>query len=214
MAREYFCAYFSYLENIKRLDDSERGRLFTACLNYAMSGIEPQLTGNESFVWDGIRGQIDRDNKKYDEFCQKRSENANKRWNPDAEDSMQVHASASNEMQVHRDHAKEKEKEKEKEKDILRNSADKPHKFIKPTVEQIQAYCKERNNNIDAQYFFDRYETNGWMVGKTPMKNWQASVRTWEKNDQTKSKPQEQKPNADQSKKRIVIPLDENGNPL
>jgi hypothetical protein len=56
--------------------------------------------------------------------------------------------------------------------------------FIKPTVEEIKSYCDERNNNIDPNEFFDHYESNGWVIGKnkTPMKNWQASVRTWESN--------------------------------
>ena len=56
-------------------------------------------------------------------------------------------------------------------------------RFIKPNVEEIESYCKERNNNVDAQQFFDYYESKGWKVGKSPMKDWKASVRTWEKND-------------------------------
>lgn len=55
--------------------------------------------------------------------------------------------------------------------------------FRKPTVEQIKNYCKERKNNIDPQYFFDKNEGNGWVTGrnKTPIKDWEAVVRTWEK---------------------------------
>ena len=56
-------------------------------------------------------------------------------------------------------------------------------RFVKPTVEEVQAYCKERNNNVDAEKFISHYDSNGWKVGKTPMKDWKASVRTWEKND-------------------------------
>lgn len=58
----------------------------------------------------------------------------------------------------------------------------KQKKFVKPTVEEIGAYCKERNNRIDPQKFFDYYESNGWKVGKNPMKDWKAAVRTWERN--------------------------------
>lgn len=60
-------------------------------------------------------------------------------------------------------------------------------RFLKPTVEQIQDYCKERGNSIDAQYFFDYYESKGWLVGRTPMKSWQAAVRTWERNESSRS---------------------------
>ena len=56
-------------------------------------------------------------------------------------------------------------------------------RFVKPNVEEIESYCKERNNSVDAQQFFDYYESKGWKVGKSPMKDWKASVRTWEKND-------------------------------
>lgn len=59
----------------------------------------------------------------------------------------------------------------------------KPSRFHKPSVEEIQAYCTERGNGLDAERFFDYYETRGWMVGKSSMKDWKAAVRTWEKNE-------------------------------
>ena len=57
-------------------------------------------------------------------------------------------------------------------------------KFKKPTIEEIESYCRERNNNIDANAFYDYYESKGWMVGKNKMKDWKASVRTWERRRQ------------------------------
>jgi len=55
-------------------------------------------------------------------------------------------------------------------------------RFVKPTVDEIRAYCESRNNGIDAQEFFDSNESKGWLVGKnrTPMRDWQAAIRTWE----------------------------------
>ncbi|MGE4213799.1 MAG: replisome organizer [Anaerotignaceae bacterium] len=61
---------------------------------------------------------------------------------------------------------------------------DKPHrstKFTPPTLEEVKTYCEERSNGIDAQYFIDFYTSKNWLVGKTKMKDWKASVRTWEK---------------------------------
>lgn len=52
--------------------------------------------------------------------------------------------------------------------------------FIKPTIEEIEQYCKERNNGINAEVFYDFYESKDWYVGKNKMKDWKASVRTWE----------------------------------
>lgn len=57
------------------------------------------------------------------------------------------------------------------------------NRFIKPTLEEVKEYCKERKNNIDAERFIDHYEANGWVQGKNkPIKDWKACVRTWEKN--------------------------------
>lgn len=54
-------------------------------------------------------------------------------------------------------------------------------RFKKPTLEEVKEYCEERNNGIDAETFINFYESKGWMVGKNKMKDWKASVRTWEK---------------------------------
>ena len=55
--------------------------------------------------------------------------------------------------------------------------------FTPPTLEEVEAYCRERGNCVNAQRFIDFYTSNGWMVGKTKMKDWKASVRTWEQED-------------------------------
>lgn len=70
---------------------------------------------------------------------------------------------------------------KDKDKDIVKAKA-KVKRFVKPTIEDIFNYCSERENNVDCRKFFDYYESNGWKVGKNPMKDWKASIRTWEKN--------------------------------
>jgi hypothetical protein len=54
--------------------------------------------------------------------------------------------------------------------------------FIEPSIEEIQQYCQERKNRVDPEQFHNHYESNGWMVGKSKMKDWRAAVRTWEKN--------------------------------
>lgn len=59
---------------------------------------------------------------------------------------------------------------------------------MKPTVQDIKAYCIERGNNIDAETFYDYYESVGWKVGKKPMKDWKATVRYWETRNKKQSK--------------------------
>ena len=60
--------------------------------------------------------------------------------------------------------------------------------FEKPTVEDIQRYCRERSNHVDAEQFYNFYESKGWMIGKNKMKDWRAAIRTWEKRPDNKSK--------------------------
>ena len=109
MAREYFCCYHSYLEVMEQLNDTERGRLFTACLTYSKTGEAPELRGNERFVFPAFRSQIDRDNANYEETCRKRSKSASTRWNANDANASKCISDDAND-------AKEKEKEKEKEK--------------------------------------------------------------------------------------------------
>ena len=80
----------------------------------------------------------------------------------------------------------EEEKKENKEK----------KKFVKPTIEQIEEYCRERNNGVSATTFYDFYESKGWKVGTTPMKDWKACVRTWEQKNgrTTNAKAVEEKP--------------------
>ena len=70
-------------------------------------------------------------------------------------------------------------------------------RFKEPTLEEVSDYCrKERNNTIDAQNFIDFYTSKGWKVGNTKMKDWQASVRTWETNDKKRNAQNANKQNA------------------
>lgn len=59
-------------------------------------------------------------------------------------------------------------------------------KFIKPTLEEVTLYCKERKNTVKPEKWIAHYEANGWRVGKNPMQDWKAAVRTWELNEEIK----------------------------
>lgn len=77
----------------------------------------------------------------------------------------------------------------EEEKVSYDTQKKKTHKtFVKPTLEEVEAYCKERNNGIDAQHFIDFYESKDWFIGKNKMKDWRACIRTWERHNANASK--------------------------
>lgn len=81
---------------------------------------------------------------------------------------------------------KEKSREDIKKEDISNEISKKesPKRFTPPTVDEVQAYISENNYIIDAQKFIDYYQSNGWIVGKTKMKDWKATVRGWERREQ------------------------------
>ena len=62
------------------------------------------------------------------------------------------------------------------------------HTFTPPTIEEVDEYCRSRNNSIDAEEFVAFYESKNWMVGKNKMASWKAAVITWEKTERKKTK--------------------------
>ena len=69
---------------------------------------------------------------------------------------------------------------------IINTTKKKSNVFIPPTLDEVIAYCNERNNNVNPETFISFYESKGWMVGKNKMKDWKASVRTWEQKEKQK----------------------------
>lgn len=78
---------------------------------------------------------------------------------------------------------KEKELELEKDSDAKASHKKTAKRFVHPTIEEVTEYCLERNRGVDPERFYNYYESNGWRVGKNKMKDWQAAVRTWERNN-------------------------------
>lgn len=70
-------------------------------------------------------------------------------------------------------------------KERVNSNGGKSSRFVPPTVEEVNKYCLERKNNVDAQCFVDFYSSKGWYVGKSKMRDWKASVRTWERKEQS-----------------------------
>lgn len=74
----------------------------------------------------------------------------------------------------------------ETDKEAIGDKADKPpsrHRFSPPTVDEVRVYCTEKGYTVDPARFVDYYTSNGWRVGKNPMKDWKAAVRTWNRKD-------------------------------
>ena len=75
------------------------------------------------------------------------------------------------------------------------NGNSKRTKFVKPTIEELQAYIFENGYSIDAERFYDYYEANGWYTGNRKMKDWKATVRNWERRENERANNHYSKPN-------------------
>lgn len=179
MANIYLKLFVDCLDKYQKLNDSEFGRLVRAALRYKATGEEPVDLGREALLWDGMRLDIDRDAERYSETVSKRAEAGKKgaeaRWQKDGKNSKCHLPYGKN--------GKDKEKDTDKEKEYISPLNPPRGKFTPPTLEAVAEYCKERKNSVDPQKFVDWYTANGWKVGKNPMKDWKAAVRTWEKKE-------------------------------
>ena len=100
----------------------------------------------------------------------------------DVSNNVSENVSTDIEIDIRDKEEENREQSIEKKKERI---ADKPPartRFLPPSIQEVSAYCAERSNGVDAQHFVDYYTANGWKVGKNPMKDWKAAVRTWERN--------------------------------
>lgn len=182
MNRESFIFYGSFFEALSCLDDDVRLKCYDAVISYALSGNEPTLDGVPKAVFALIKPQIDANNERYVNGC--KGAEYGKRGGRPLKNPIGV--IDENPIGVFDENPKETPNENENE-NVNDNEnvkeKKKATKFVKPTLEEIRAYCQERNNGVDPERFFDFYESKGWKVGNQGMKDWKAAVRTWEQRD-------------------------------
>ena len=102
-----------------------------------------------------------------------------------------------------------------------RESTARMPRFAPPTIDDVKNYCSEHGYAVDPQRFVDYYTANGWKVGKNPMKDWQATVRSWANRDrETVSRPSlpvnpalnyEQRSSEETAYNRLFVNLDDYG---
>lgn len=181
--KDSFVLYTKYLDNIQALSMEQRGMLFTSLMLYA-SGQEPEeMDPVTAMAFSFIKSQMDKDIEKYNETCAKRSEAGKIGGRPKKQEEAKK-ANGFSEIQKKQGKAKKADNEYEydNDNDLLKENT-KRKVFSTPTVDDVRAYCLERNNKVDPQQFVDFYESKGWMIGKNKMKDWKAAVRTWERSE-------------------------------
>ena len=169
-------AYFQYYETfeivIEKIKDiEEREWLRKVIIQYGLHGTAPESFNSEALeiAWTICKDLIDQQ-------IHRREVNAANRAGKKAEPETNKENLAA-EPQPEEKPAQEIQQEKPKRKN-----------FVKPTIEEITDFCKEKKININVKKFFLHYESNGWHVGKSPMKSWKAAVQKWAENNYDNNK--------------------------
>ncbi len=187
--RDSFVFYRSFFEAIDELPIENQAHLYKAIASYALNSEIVNLTQWENALFKTICPQLDANQKRYENGCKgekygklggapKGNKNAKKQPqnNPKITPNVNDNDNVNEIIVVNNNSNNQTKKNNIKEK-----------RFIKPAIEEIAAYCEERNNTVDAQRFYDFYESKGWKVGNTPMKDWKAAIRTWEGNERRRN---------------------------
>ena len=170
MALSYIKLHYDWSRTTSALTADEKGRLIDAMVAYA-SGQPYELSGSERFVFPAFCAQIDRDKAAYADISAKRRRAIESRWE-------QKNTNVYTCMQE-KEKEEDKEKDKEYEKEGVIGGKVQRKRFTPPTLSEIERYITEQGYSVDAQRFLDYYTANGWKVGRNPMKDWRAAVRTW-----------------------------------
>lgn len=201
MERKQFTWYRSYYDALKELPAEEFRAIVLAVCAYALDGEEPELSGVARAIFTLIRptlevGRSKAENRSRTEqtsISAEQGSNKPEQTQNKPEQTKNKRKQTDNKPEQTR---KEKEKEKEREKESENDSycspppPSGPKRFVPPTLAEVQSYVAERQSPVDPQGFIDFYASKGWMVGKTPMKDWKAACRnaeTWERWSRTEA---------------------------
>ena len=187
MAMTGFICHDDYYNRIQRLTDEEVGHLFRQLMLYHAGRYDEMedFVGSEGIAFDFIASDIDRMEEKQTATSETNRINGSKGGRPKKQNKPEETEENPNKPNETEENPTKAYKDKDKDKDkVIKESVrekEPPKRFTPPTRDEVQAYCTERGNNVDVDRFVDFYTAKGWMVGRNPMKDWKAAVRTWEK---------------------------------
>lgn len=201
MERKQFTWYRSYYDALKELPAEEFRDIVLAVCAYALDGEETELSGVARAIFTLIRptlevGRSKAENRSRTEQTSISAEQTGNRPEQTKNKPEQTENKRKQTGNKPEQTRKEKEKEKEREKESENDSycspppPSGPKRFVTPTLAEVQSYVAERQSPVDPQGFIDFYASKGWMVGKTPMKDWKAACRnaeTWERWSRTEA---------------------------
>lgn len=175
--------YRTFYDLTTLLPEAERRKVNTALLDYFFEGIEPKgLSESGMKVFKGCEGRISKSRTNAANVANRYSDSkpTNEPTNVDTNSASEAPTELPPEGERDREVDKEGVKEKRKKRKAARFRAPSPAEVS----EYAQQYAATKNLDLraidfDPEYFCDYYESNGWHVGKQPMKDWKATVRRW-----------------------------------
>lgn len=214
MNRDRFLFFENFKTTADKLPDDLRLKFYDALTNYVFNEVEPDDAIIAALI-SALKPSLDKEDKRGGNH----NPTGQNQYNKDKQENNEVKVGQNNnvlgqkEVKVGQSGQSFLETEtrngNKKQEDNIPPSEDKsssvgieearekiaplpPKKFLKPTVDEVRAYCLERKNDIDPEKWFDFYQSKGWRVGSQPMKDWKAAVRTWERRDGYQTLPKKQ----------------------
>ena len=189
-SKEYVKLWLSYEDYFREYDDESIGAIVRAMLAYRKNGEQPQFEGPERFIWPAIQRDIDESIKAQEAAANACRENGKKGGRPPKASGF----SETKENQKNQSGFSETKKSQGQGQGQGQGDIARAKRFTPPTLAEVQSYVAERHSPVDPQGFIDFYASKGWMVGKTPMKDWKAACRNAEKWERWGNKAPQNKP--------------------
>lgn len=192
MERKQFTWYRSYYDALKELPAEEFRDIVLAVCAYALDGEEAELSGVARSIFTLIRPtlEVGRSRAENRSRTEQTSISAEQTKNKPEQTQNKRKQTDNKQEQTRKEKEKEREKESENDSYCSPPPPSGPKRFVPPTLAEVQSYVAERQSPVDPQGFIDFYASKGWMVGKTPMKDWKAACRnaeTWERWSRTEA---------------------------
>lgn len=173
--------YFTDANALECLNGDDYKAVFVAMFAFAQNGEMPDgLSDVANLAFLMIKPKIEADMQRYSEKCEKNRQNIRARWD---KKSIRPYTTEYDRVPIIPITTPNAISNTISNKGVGDESSKRPKRFSPPTVLQVQEYCAEKGYSVDAERFVDFYASKGWRVGNTPMKDWQAAVRTWAKKE-------------------------------
>jgi hypothetical protein len=176
-----FMIFTSAFDVCGAYDTDTQCRLIGYMARYALTGEEPVFAESDTarFIWFALKDKADRQIEAYE-----RKASAGRQGGRRTQELKQTSSRSQAEVKQTESTPQTEVKPVSVSVSVsgIKKETEQRKKFKPPTVTEVEAYIREKGYSVDADKFIAYYESNGWRVGRNPMKDWKAALRTWQAN--------------------------------